>query len=223
MEAGADVTGPFWAAFLLAVATSMDNFVIGLTYGARGKLFSHFQNLVIAAVNAAGTMLSMGAGEITRVLIPEYVAKYLAGFLFICIGLDTLRQIPTRSLGLARDSSKQFEEIEIAMPTIASPRPSGLEVLSMREDSKNKQRTYSETLSIAVGLTFSNLAGGVGAGLADLDIILVTVLALLANFALLDIGERIGMSIRGTLPTTPIIIVSGGVLVIMGLIQILFP
>eukprot|EP00471_Norrisiella_sphaerica_P004881 CAMPEP_0184480850 /NCGR_PEP_ID=MMETSP0113_2-20130426/2354_1 /TAXON_ID=91329 /ORGANISM="Norrisiella sphaerica, Strain BC52" /LENGTH=208 /DNA_ID=CAMNT_0026859599 /DNA_START=129 /DNA_END=755 /DNA_ORIENTATION=- len=80
-------------------------------------------------------------------------------------------------------------------------------------------RSLSETLSIAAGLTFSNLAGGVGAGLADLDISLVTILAFLANFILLDVGERIGVSISGSLPTTPILVGSGSILVIMGLMQ----
>ena len=177
-------------ATVLAVGSSLDNLGIGVAYGARGEHFSASSNLVIATANALGTLLSMAAGEIIAQVLPASAGPIICSVLFCILGVKGIAD------GLWARGIEPEESVDATAAKVVS---------------------WSTTVVLAVGLSVSNLASGVGAGLARIPIGLGTVTAFIVNFVFLALGEWAGYRLNGALPTYAMETISGCMLLYLGL------
>ncbi|MRX71764.1 sporulation membrane protein YtaF [Bacillus lacus] len=78
--------------FLLAFATSLDSFTVGLTYGLR-KLHIPFRAILIIACCSAATLLAaMLAGSFLAGFLPDHLADHIGGGILVILGAWILYQ-----------------------------------------------------------------------------------------------------------------------------------
>jgi len=179
--------------FLLAVSTSLDNFGVGISYGMRCICIPVAYNIMIAAINSAGTIISMSIGErIYRFIQPE-TAGYTGSAIFIAAGgWLIIRAIYNKLRGVSPAPGPEEDRERMAgrpflsktLMVINRPDVIGLHCAG--------HIGFKESWLLALALTFSNLVTGVGAGLVGLDITLTTMAVFLAGISAVLIGTRIG-------------------------------
>ena len=75
---------------------------------------------------------------------------------------------------------------------------------------------FGETWALGIALSFSNLGTGVGAGLSNLPISLVTVTAFVANFILLFAGQWVASALRSSIQPCVVTLIAGLALLSLG-------
>jgi putative sporulation protein YtaF len=202
--------GPlFLTSLWLAVSTNVDNFGVGVAYGIKRIRIGAAANLLIACCNAAATYLSMRAGETLAQVVPPVVCAMVGSMTIVIVGLWAL--LNTFAFG-GSDSEKK--------PDGQPQEVIQLEYLAQHPEVLDLDRTghinVREALPLAFALSISNLATGMGARLAGLDVDFLVVL--MFAFSLLGIifGYYFGRFFSLALPKRWPGIVSGILLIGFG-------
>jgi len=161
---------------LLGVATNIDNLIIGTTYGLRGKRINFLGNLMIGICNASATFFSVLAGDFLRQFLSESVGELLGGLAFLTLGILTVWEVY-----LAEQSVEA--QLEDGFPPVVPVRVS-----------------YREAGAVGLGTAVSNLAGGVGAGLAGFDPGRMTLLMFVFSILPISLGQWLGQNTRAKFP-----------------------
>jgi putative sporulation protein YtaF len=209
------MTSPFLTSFWLAVSTNVDNFGVGVAYGVKRIRIGATANLLIACCNSAGTYLSMKAGDSLAEHVPPAVCSTIGSATIVLVGLWAL--LNNYAFG-GSDSEKTAEGRP--QETIQ------LEYISQHPEALDTDRTghinVKEALPLAFALTISNLATGMGARLAGLDVDFLVLL--MFAFSLLGIicGYYSGRIFSMALPNRWPGVVSGILLIAFGFYDLLF-
>jgi putative sporulation protein YtaF len=188
---------PFLTSFWLAISTNVDNFGVGVAYGIKRIRIGAASNLLIACCNCSGTYLSMKAGDTLARVFPASVCSTIGSCTIVLVGIWAL--LNTFAFG-GSDSEKNAagRPQEIIQLEYISQHP---EVLDVDQTGHVNVR---ESLPLAFALTISNLATGMGARLAGLDVDFLVVL--MFAFSLLGIicgywcGRMFSLALPGRWP-----------------------
>jgi putative sporulation protein YtaF len=178
---------------LLSVSTNLDNFGVGFAYGIRHVCVSFRINLLIAFVNATGTLISMLVGERLYYLMRPEIANYIGSSLLIIAGSwFVIRDIAKRarnrsvSIELPANGDPLYSQAKSLTRIVTFSKPS---IIGMYCSGHINPR---EGMLLAVALTFSNLVTGVGAALIGLDIIITATLVFVFGVMALSAGLNLG-------------------------------
>ena len=157
------------AILLICISSSTDNLSVGATYELSKKSISLFANVIMAAMNAVTTLVTMKAGlAVFRFLDPN-VASSMGAFIFILLGLnELLRQRATEAL-YTEVKPKSKREMTMKETILV-----GLGRWNTHKFDPNIIFLYVTIHCMYVGLCFTNIAGGIAAGLAGYDVFLCT-------------------------------------------------
>ena len=175
-------------ALLLALASSTDNFTVGVAVGLRDKRrLPVWANGIISTFNAAG---ALGAAYMGVVLSREmpYLAPLLAALAFGYLSVQEL-------LSYRQQEQKRQEH----KPTDQRP---------ANEEQQQADQLFclSGVLRLALPMTLNNLAGGVAGGAAGLSPTIASGYAFLASYVTMSVGFRIGRSLGRHIPYDPSLI-----------------
>lgn len=164
-------------ALLLALASSTDNFTVGLSVGIRHGSLPLWANVVISVCNAFGAYAAGhgGAWLTVRPWVSESLPLYLAATAF-----GGLSAVEYRSY-LKELASHQQDDNDIQS--------------SMQE--------IRQVLSLAIPMTLNNLAGGVAGGAAGLAPEMTAMYALVASFVSMYVGFLVGTRFRRVIKGRP--------------------
>lgn len=167
-------------AFLLAVASSTDNFMVGVSAGLSSPPLSHFYkvNLAVALCNAGGTLLATYGGDHLKRL-PEVALMKLAA-------------------AVSTSSSPEAYKINFSIPALLAAmafaylswKEYSIEELDDADDKITKQSSLS--YSIALPMTLNNLAGGVAGGVLGLSVLQATIYAFFVSLGSMTFGHFLG-------------------------------
>ena len=181
----------FYTAIFLALASNLDNVGVGVAYGMRRVRVPFTSNLLIAAITASGTLLSMLFGSTIGKLLSGGLASILAGGVLIVMGSWV---VVREALALSRENSP---------PQISPPALQGqasyldklqtirINPLSADVDHSG-QIDYREAALLGLALTPNNLVNGAAAGIIDLSIAAVVILVFLLSMATIWAGIGVG-------------------------------
>lgn len=87
----------YWIIMLaIGVASSIDNFAIGLSYGTKGKKITAVANLFIALIAFVVSFLALIAGHWVSSILPNALPDIIGGLIILLIGVwslaDTLKR-----------------------------------------------------------------------------------------------------------------------------------
>ena len=176
--------GHLGSSFLLSVSSNIDNFALGIAYGAKNLKIGILSNLTIAIFSAIGAFLSMSLGEKLGRFLSADLANLLGFIALLSVGFwglwDTFRLHKKEVINQKNPSVNQLDyTIFIEKPETADLDNSHF--IDVRE-----------SLTLALALTINNVAGGFGAGLSGLNIPVTTFLTFLFSLLAIKFGYFMG-------------------------------
>ncbi|MEC4803531.1 MAG: manganese efflux pump [Jaaginema sp. PMC 1079.18] len=143
------------ASILLAISTNIDNLAVGVAYGVRRVKIGWQANSAIAFLSGASTFLAMTFGDWLENFLANNFAQKLGSSILILIGFLTVANLLIRKF-----SSGFSETTDLTANTVLK---------------------LPDALLLGLALTITNLGTGIGAGLAQLDPILTSILSFLSS------------------------------------------
>jgi len=202
----------FLEAFLIALASSTDNFMVGLSVGISNQSLSFGVNAMISICNAMGAWLAGFGGNILGQNLPLFISPLLSALTFGGLAsqeffefLETAR-LKQKQDPLGRRKEKQkyqsnndkmmkddkicvINRHEYSNGNNAVANSSGIP----RSNSDGKNLDTSRALQLAFPMTLNNLAGGVAGGAIGVSPFQAGIYGLLASFITMALGHSIGL------------------------------
>lgn len=185
------------ASIILALSTNLDNFAVGVAYSFRNTQITWQGNLLIALLSGLSTLAAISIGTWIEQFLPPGRAEALGSGVLMIIGVLTLFQVAKKQLNSAETES----------------------------DSPDHRRTTTQFLSwqssliLGLALTITNLGTGVGAGMAHLDLAVTSVCSFFSSLLTVGGGFWLGSWLSQRLSGSRLELVSGTLLIILGLYE----
>ncbi|MFC7394515.1 manganese efflux pump MntP family protein [Scopulibacillus cellulosilyticus] len=180
---------------VVGLAANLDNLGIGLSYGVKKTKIPFMSNLIIAILSMVVTYISVVAGDFASQYIPPYLANLLGSFLLCLIGMWTLiSNQPIRSSSIENPEKVDWDH--------------------------NNVISWKEAVYLGMALSLNCLASGIGMGANDISAIWATFSIGLFSLITIGIGSHFGYSLTKTFIGKYSTIVSGSLLILIGLYEI---
>lgn len=183
------------SAFLFSFSANLDNIAIGVSYGVKNIHITICKNIIISFFTSIFTFFSMFLGNYFAMFLSENLANKIGATLLIILGTYSL-----------------FKEVIKRKKT------------SNNLDNKNSSIQFiglKETVSLILILSINNMAAGVAASVAGINIIFAFIFTFIFSFLFLILGNRIGKkAISNNFIEKYSNIISSLVLIFIGLIEI---
>ena len=203
------------ASFWLAISTNVDNFGVGVAYGVKRIRIGGTSNLLIACCNSAGTFLSMKAGESIANILPPEVCSIIGSSTIVLVGLWALLSNYAFA-GSDSEKTAEGQPQELIRLEYIAQHP---EIL---DTNRSGHVNVREAVPLAFALSISNLATGMGARLAGLEIEFVVLLMFLFSVLGISGGYLFGRLLSLGLPSRWPGVLSGILLMSLGFYDLLF-
>ncbi|PTB31015.1 manganese efflux pump MntP family protein [Photobacterium phosphoreum] len=180
----------FLLALIFTLASNLDNFVIGLTYGVRNEKIPLSANVIIAFITSFVTLISMLGGKLITQLIPNHVSNELGSVIFILMGCWFI----------------------------------GSEILRQQQQQQKQHTVLNFKGAVMLGLLLSinNIGVGILGSITQLNITLVITLTFTTGMFLTYVGNHIGHSVIGNIVGKYNDLISGSLLLLLGVLSLLF-
>ncbi len=185
------------SSILFALSASLDALFLGMSYGIRGISIRLWQNVLVSFITLFGTCLSISLGTLLLPFLSGFAASLLGAAALILLGLYYM------SKNHIFKKSKEITELQ--------------------KNSMNDTRTSNlkEFLVMGIFLSINNMGIGFSASITGLPFLATVLATLFFSILLLFLGNRLGNRKCFQLSDTLADILSGGLLVILGLIRLL--
>jgi putative sporulation protein YtaF len=201
----------WFTVLFIGIAANLDNLGIGVSYSLKSTRIPLGSNLLIAIVSMAAAYLSIGAGTLISHFISVSIANFVGGFLLIILGLkcifDCLKQ-EKESSQVVVHSNSNFSKV------IREP-----DSLDLNND---KVISWKESVLLGSALAINCLAIGLGAGITGVSPLYATVSVGLFSVLTIACGALVGSKLCGTKIGKYSNIVSGIILILIGIYEIVF-
>lgn len=188
------------SAIIFSISANLDNIIIGISYGTKKFHISNERNILIALITTFVTFIAMYFGKYITLIMPASLANILGSSVLILIGLYTLFQ----SVLSYYITNKKKRTLNITnSPPIVS-----------------KRISYKELFLIALTLSGNNLATGIAASIINLNIFITVISTFIFGYLFMYIGNKIGNGFISNIATKYATIISGILLVLLGIIEL---
>lgn len=196
-------------AFLLSISSCLDNFVVGTAYGIKKIKVGISSNLIIATITTIGTFLSMTFGkEVTTFLPGVYTGYFGAGILFF-IGLYFVIQ-SVITLFKHTKSTETHKNMD-----------SMTEFALKSDKDKSGDIGKRESIMLALGLTINNLATGIAASFAGVNVVLTSAFTFVISIITIYLGTVLGKNYIGIFFGKYAPLIAGVILIMLSVSQII--
>ncbi len=204
----------FLSILLLCLAPNLDNMVIGLAYGARKINVPIRSNIAIGLFSGLATLVSSLLGSTLANYIPDYTGSIIGGSIVGIMGLYTLIDCILKKNKTKTHHQNRNQYIG--------------ELRAVMDDPGRADRDYSgdislkESILLGTALAINCLGTGFGAGMAGVNIVVLTVAVIVFSIATISLGAAIGRRWAAKFIGDQATIISGILLIGVGLYQLFF-
>ncbi|WP_315787888.1 manganese efflux pump [Fischerella sp. JS2] len=214
------------SAFLLGISANIDNLAVGIAYGFKNIKIGLSTNLFIAFISALGTYLATSVGEDISKSLNISVANIIGSTVLVGIGVWVIRETLKRERKkmkmllrmqqtqipiTTRFSSPSSRAVMEQSPTIMTEEFSQeiirefsyatyIENPAKADIDKSGYIDVRESIALAFGLTFNNLGSGIGAGISDVNLMVMTLLTFIFSVLAIMGGYVLGDRFTTRLP-----------------------
>lgn len=177
---------------LIGIGSNLDNSGTGIAYGSDRIKFPHWVNAIVNTVGFFTALLGASMGEVVSHYLTVYQAEWAACTVLVCIGLFFWYSAYVHPL-----VSKKKQKIQI------------------------KEPGWREGILLGLALSFTNIASGFGATLADAATLWATVVSItIWGYVMIWLGNVIGIGLIARLLGKYSSFVAGLLLILVGIHQV---
>lgn len=169
--------------FMFAIASSSDNLIVGLSYGAKKVKINFINNLFISSISGIGTLIAMLFGKILLKYIPVQFSNILGSGILILFAVYLLINF------IVKETAREKGVLEYQLYDSALKNP---EVI---DTNNSKTIEMKESFMLGIVLCLNNIGLGIGASITGLNIIMTSVSSLVFSLLFIPIGFYIGENI----------------------------
>ncbi|MDY6939624.1 MAG: hypothetical protein SWY16_18475 [Cyanobacteriota bacterium] len=208
------------ASAILSVSTNIDNLAIGVAYGVRRFAIGWSANFLIASLSGISTLTSMSAGDWVSRFLPANIAGAIGSGILVAVGIwglwDALQVRSNLAGELDSEELKYLGDESEAKPTIDNLQtsPSNLKIAQF-----DRHIDLKDALILGLALTVTNLGTGIGAGMAQLNPSLTSSFSFCSSLLTIGGGVFLGRLFSSWRSGGRLDIVSGLLLIGLGLYE----
>ncbi|MBZ9686909.1 sporulation membrane protein YtaF [Clostridium estertheticum] len=196
-----------------ALSSSSDNFVIGLSYGAKKIKIRFINNLLIALISCIGTIAAMLFGKLfIRLIAPGYT-NMLGSSILMLFGLfmllNTFKKKSNDNKELTYDNSSKVHHYN--------------EIINHPEAiDKNNSNTieFKEAIVLGIILCINNIGLGIGASISGLNIYITSLSSLIFSILFIKLGYYFGSIVTSGKLAKYSEIISACVIILLGIYEL---
>lgn len=170
---------------LFAIASSSDNFVIGLSYGAKRIKINLISNLIVSTISGVGTFIAMIFGGVFHNFIPVYASKAIGSITIILFGLYMLivafKNKHQENIEEEKNNDKYYTKV-FKNPEIV-------------DKNHSKVIEYKEAIVLGFILCLNNIGLGIAASIVGINIYAASLASLAFSIVFIPLGCYVGEKI----------------------------
>ncbi len=209
--------------FILALAISLDGFVVGITYGLKKIKISLLPIIIISLASGMTMLVAMSLGNILANFFSVLWAEKIGGIILSLIGLWLLYQAVVEQL-YKRDKSNNSDNVkEILSLKIESL---GL-IINILKKPVVADMDYSGTINnkeavlLGIALALDAFGAGIAAAMTGYNSLLTAIAVSCLKFLLLSGGIYLGKKMESLLLNDKIKLMPGIILILLGVFKII--
>lgn len=184
---------------LLSFSTNLDNLAIGVAYGLRQWVVPTSANFAIAILSGISTLAAMYIGDILSQILPSNITGILGSLILIVIGIGSIWETLTASSSQAETLTQDQTEFSL----ISHPR------LGLKQ-----------AILLGLALTLTNFGTGVGAGMAQFDLILTSCFSFGSSLLTIGGGYWMGKCLTVQQTGVELGLIAGVLLMVLGSVNL---
>lgn len=159
---------------IFVLASTIDVFILGISYGLKKVHLGLFSNGLIALLSGIGTFLSMLFAQQFHEWISPFQASLISSAILLILAFKMIFELIKNKLGSPSLLHKIQEDPNIV------------------DFNKTSTFEFFEILVLGFMLAINNIGLGIGASLAQLDLFMMASLSVVASFIFMSIGLKLG-------------------------------
>lgn len=200
----------FLSALLYSLSSNLDNLVIGIAYGVKKIKIGLISNLIIATVTSIGTLISMSVGKFISGFLPTSLTNMLGAVIIMLLGLYFLIQSILKLITKSYSNSLALKNVDEIMD------------YAEKSDSDNSGTlNIKEAFVVSLGLMLNNLGTGLAASITGVNVSITVICTFILSIALLMLGKSIGHNILVSICGKYAPLISGVLLIILGIFELI--
>lgn len=197
------------SAILFSISSNLDNIVIGIAYGIKKIKIGFLSNFLIAIITSLGTFASMYLGKFIINFFPPVFTNLLGSGIILLLGLYFLIQ------SITNFSNKNIKNISLKNSD------SMIEYAKYSDKNNSGHIEIKEAIAVGFGLTFNNIGTGIAASVAGVNILETILFTFIFSMLLITIGFYLGNKIFGKFFGKFAPLISGILLIILGILELI--
>ena len=199
--------------FFFALSSSSDNFIIGLSYGAKKIKINFVSNLLVALISCIGTIAAMLFGKlISKIIAPQYTNMFGSLILmlfgvFMLVNVCKKKSNDNKEL-LCDSSSKVYDYNEMIK------HPEAVD--------KNNSKTieFKEAIILGLILCINNIGLGIGASISGLNIYITSISSLIFSILFIKLGCYFGRIVSSSKLANYSETISACIIIVLGIYEL---
>lgn len=201
---------------LIGIAANLDNLGVGIAYGVLNIKISHMANLIIAVISFIATWLAAKAGEVISLYLSPQMAVIIGALLLCGVGTWVISQ----PIITAYKMNQPIIDLQIFNTKIYMGPAEILRYPERIDLDNSRDIGYWEAVLLGIALSINALAGGLYAGTAGISSLLQASLVGMISLFTIGIGCYFGKRYAAEQLGNYATIVSGTLLIVIGVHQI---
>lgn len=215
----------FISCFILALSVSIDSLSIGITYGLKDTKISYIGKVTLFITSFIISIISIWFGDNIKNIFPDIITTMIGTFILIFMGLFIIYQSVCKNNLKNNEIKSNSEEkiysffikfLGITIKIIKNPISSDFD--------NSKKIDGKEALFLGLALSLDAFCVGIGSGIIGINSFIFPFLTSLFQLIFLNTGILFGKKINSLskLPDNIWSIISGTLLILIGIIKFLF-
>jgi putative sporulation protein YtaF len=202
----------FFTSFLLAVAVSFDGLGAGFAYGVRNLYVPYLSLLIISISSSLALLAAMFMGRAMATFLPGHVSSYIGGGILLLVGAYIVRGAYNgqEEAGLPAGSKKKAPSLR---GILREPEKADLD--------SSGSISSREAAILGLALAMDAFGAGFGAAMAGYSPLITCVLVGFCKLIFISGGVSLGKRYAESLNSKKAGALAGGVLILLGLINII--
>lgn len=182
-----------FASILLSLSTNIDNLAVGAAYGVKKVNIGWWANLSIALLSGLSTLAAMLVGDRLNYFLATNLSTTLGSGILIIIGFFNLMNLLVNKTK-TMDLAANYQSISL-----------------------------KEAWLLGLILTITNWGTGIGAGMAQFNLLLTSCCSLLSSLLMIKLGSSLGNFVTIYFSSNKLELLSGVILIVLGFYEYFIP